>query len=47
MNPMSVQIKARVTLPALIHAFIGAKHPLLATGMQSVRPPPSPPPFAT
>lgn len=36
MNPMSVHIKARITLPAIIHTFIGAKHPLLATGVHSV-----------
>ena len=33
---MSVQIKARITLPAIIHSFIGARHPLLTTGMQTV-----------
>lgn len=35
-NPMSVHIKARITLPAIIHSFIGAKHPILATGVHSV-----------
>lgn len=36
-NPVSVQIKAKITLPALIHAFVGSKHPALRAGLKSAQ----------
>ena len=38
MNPVSVQVKARITLPAVIHALVGSKHPALKAGLTSVLP---------
>ena len=38
MNPVSVQVKARITLPAVIHALVGSKHPALKAGLTSVSP---------